>query len=254
MQNFINFANQLADAARPIVMQYFRSNLTIDSKADESPVTLADQEAEKIIRQLIETTFPDHGIYGEEFDPVRLNADYIWVIDPIDGTQAFATGKPLFGILIALMHKGQSVVGVLDMPALKERWVGAKGLPTTFNGQPVGTRPCEELNNAWIYATSPEMFRASHFGAFNTLKKSCRRAVYGAECLAYGLLSSGWVDVVCEDTLQPYDYAAMIPIVEGAGGVISDWQGKPLGIKSDGAVLATGDPGLHKKALDLLKM
>jgi len=254
MQTFINFANQLADAARPIVMQYFRSNLTIDSKADESPVTRADQEAEKMIRQLIETRFPDHGIYGEEFGPVRLDADYIWVIDPIDGTQAFATGKPLFGILIALLHKGQSIVGVLDMPALKERWVGAKGQPTTFNGQPARTRPCDDLKGAWIYATSPEMFRTSHFGAFNTLKKSCRRAVYGAECQAYGLLSSGWVDVVCEDTLQPYDYAAMIPIVEGAGGVISDWQGQPLGLKSDGAVLAAGDPGLHKIALDLLKM
>jgi len=254
MDELIEFSGRLADAARPVTLKYFRSGLVIDSKTDESPVTRADREAERIIRELIGETWPEHGIYGEEFDPVRLDAEYVWIIDPIDGTQAFATGKPLFGILIALVHKNKFILGVLDMPALNERWTGAKGRATTFNDKAVTTRPCPDLNTAWIYATSPEMFRPTHFPGFENLKSKCRRAIYGAECQAYGLLASGWTDIVCEDTLQPYDFAAMVPIIEGAGGIITDWQGKPLNMESGGDVIAAGDKTLHKAALDCLKM
>lgn len=242
----------MADAVRPVSMSYFRSGLGVDRKADDSPVTIADKEAETVLRQMIETAFPDHGIIGEEHGTINANADFVWVLDPIDGTQAFATGKPLFGTLIALLHEGLPLIGIIDMPALDERWVGARGRPTLFKDKPASTRPCADLRDAWLYATSPQMFVPERFDQFETLRKSCRRTIYGAECQAYGLMSSGWVDVVCEDTLQPYDYAALIPIVEGAGGVITDWQGNPLTTASEGHVIAVGDPTLHEKAMKAL--
>ena len=239
----------MADAVRPVSMAYFRSGLGIDNKSDDSPVTIADKEAETVMRQLIEATFPDHGIIGEEHGTWNPDAEFVWVLDPIDGTQAFATGKPLFGTLIALLHQGVPLIGLIDMPALNERWVGARGRTTLFKDKPASTRTCGDLKEAWLYATSPQMFIPERFDHFENLRKSCRRTVYGAECQAYGLLSSGWVDVVCEDTLQPYDYAALVPIIEGAGGVITDWQGNALTTASEGHVIATGDPHLHEKVM-----
>lgn len=242
----------MADAVRPVSMSYFRSGLGIDSKADDSPVTIADKEAETVLREMIEAAFPDHGIIGEEHGVKNTDAEFVWVLDPIDGTQAFATGKPLFGTLIALLYEGQPQIGIIDMPALDERWVGVRGETTLFKGKPASTRPCANLSDAWLYSTSPQMFISERFDNFENLRKSCRRAVYGAECQAYGLMSSGWVDVVCEDTLEPFDYAALIPIIEGAGGVITDWQGKKLTTQSEGHVIAVGDPTLHEKALKAL--
>ncbi len=249
---FIALAERLAEAAGAVVMTYFRGDLAIDSKPDQSPVTVADKEAETAMRRLIEDAYPDHGIIGEEFPDDRVDSDFVWVLDPIDGTQSFVTGKPLFGTLIALMENGRPVLGVMDMPALKERWIGAHGLPTTFNGEPVTARACEGIDKAWLYATSPQMFEAADFPAFERLRKASWRAVYGAECMAYGLLASGLVDIVCEGTMKLYDYAPMIPIIEGAGGVITDWQGKALGADSDGNVLAGGDKRIHAAALELL--
>ena len=242
----------MADAVRPVSMSYFRSGLGIDSKADDSPVTIADKEAETVLREMIEAAFPDHGIIGEEHGVKNTDAEFVWVLDPIDGTQAFATGKPLFGTLIALLYEGQPQIGIIDMPALDERWVGVRGKTTLFKGKPASTRPCANLSDAWLYSTSPQMFISERFDNFENLRVSCRRAVYGAECQAYGLMSSGWVDVVCEDTLEPFDYAALIPIIEGAGGVITDWQGKKLTTQSEGHVIAVGDPTLHEKALKAL--
>jgi len=204
------------------------------------------------MRQMIEAAFPTHGIIGEEHGIKDGDAEFVWVLDPIDGTQAFATGKPLFGTLIALLHEGTPLVGVIDMPALNERWLGIRGQQTQFKGQPVTTRPCANLSDAWLYATSPQMFVPERFQNFENLRTSCRRTVYGAECHAYGLLSSGWVDVVCEDTLQVYDFAAHIPVIEGAGGVITDWQGNRLTAQSEGHVVAVGDPKLHERVIEAL--
>ena len=248
----IVLAESLADAARAIVMTYFRSPLAVDAKPDRSPVTIADKEAEIAMRALIEDTFPDHGIVGEEIENRQEDAEFVWVLDPIDGTQSFVTGKPLFGTLIALLERGKPVLGVMDMPALGERWVGARGRPTTFNGDEVKVRACGGLDQAWLYATSPHMFEDADFPAFERLRKQARRAVYGAECMAYGMLASGWVDIVCEGTMKLYDYAPMVPIVEGAGGVITDWRGRALGPDGDGTVLAAGDPDLHAASLDVL--
>ena len=250
--SLVKLAVKLANAVQPIAMKYFRSDFVVHNKRDSSPVTIADKEAEAAMRALIQKTFPAHGIFGEEHGSHQSDAEYVWVLDPIDGTQAFVTGKPIFGTLIALLKEGAPVLGVMDMPALHERWVGALGRPTTFNGQPVTTRACADLSRAWLYATSPQMFPGADFDAFERLRLSCRRAVYGGECEAYGLLANGTVDLVCESTMQPYDYCALVPIVSGAGGVITDWQGRPLGMESDGRVLAAGDARMHAAAMRVL--
>ncbi len=249
---FVELALSLADAAGAVAMTYFRSPMAIEAKADKSPVTAADKEAETVMRALIEDAFPDHGIIGEEMADRNPEAEFVWALDPIDGTQSFVTGKPLFGTLIALMQGGRPVLGVIDMPALGERWIGAQGLATTFNGNEVKVRSCKDMGEAWLYATSPEMFEDKDFPAFERLKKATWRTIYGAECQAYGLLASGWVDIVCEGTMELYDCVTMVPIVEGAGGVITDWRGQALGPGGDGTVLAAGDAQIHAQALELL--
>ncbi len=248
----IELAGRLADAAAAVVMRHFRRPMAVASKPDASPLTAADRDAEAAMRALIEKAFPGHGIVGEEIEPRNPDADRVWVLDPIDGTQSFVTGKPLFGTLIALLDRGRPVLGLMDMPALKERWLGVAGRPTTFNGKPVRVRACENLEDAWLYATSPHMFGDRDFPAFERLRKRTRRVVYGAECMSYGLLAMGLVDLVCEGTMKLYDYAPMTPIVAGAGGVITDWRGGALGAAGDGTVLAAGDARLHARAVRLL--
>lgn len=250
---FINLAHQLADAVAPISMKYFRTDLNIISKSDDSPVTIADREAERVMRELIEAAFPEHGIYGEELGQVRIDAEYVWVLDPIDGTRSFVTGKPLFGTLIGLMRDGKPYLGVMDMPALKERWLGAPGRQTTWNGESVHVRSCPSIDQAWMYVTSPEMFTDKNFPRFETLRDAVKSTAYGADCYGYGLLAMGLVDLVCEDTLQPYDYAALVPIVQGAGGVMTDWNGTELGLQSEGHVLVAGDGETHRKGLEILQ-
>jgi len=254
---FVDLAERMADAVRPIATRYFRSGLAIDTKADTSPVTAADRECESTMRNMIEAAHPDHGIYGEEHGKVRLDAEYVWVLDPIDGTKSFVTGRPTFGTLIALLRCGQPVVGVIEMSALGERWVGAEGRSTVFyngpgEGKPARARACADLAGAWLYCTTPEMFVGADEDAFKRLRLQSRAAVYGADCYAYGLIAGGTVDLVCEASMQPYDYCAIVPVVTGAGGVASDWQGRPLGLESDGRVLASGDPTLHAAALAAL--
>ena len=249
---FAALAERLADAARPISLAYFRAGVAYDVKADTSPVTVADREAETVMRRLIGEAYPDHGILGEEHGAEHLGATYVWVLDPIDGTKSFVTGKPLFGTLIALLRDGRPIVGVIDMPALGERWLGVEGRPTIFGGRQVRVRSCDGLDHAWLYATSPQMFGSSDAIAFERLRSACYAAVWGADLYAYGLLASGRVDLVCEASLKPYDYCAVVPVIEGAGGIITDWQGAPLGLASDGRVLAAGDARLHAVARGVL--
>jgi inositol-phosphate phosphatase/L-galactose 1-phosphate phosphatase/histidinol-phosphatase len=248
VEAFAALALRMADAARPITLGHFRRGVGWDVKADTSPVTVADRESEAAMRRLIAETFPDHGILGEEHGAERLDARYVWVLDPIDGTKSFVTGKPLFGALIALLRDGRPILGVIDMPALDERFLGIEGRPSTWNGAPIGVRPCADPTSAWLYATSPQMFTGPDFDAFERLRTRCYAAVWGADLYAYGLLSRGRVDLVCEASLQPYDYCAVVPVIEGAGGVITDWQGGPLGLESGGRVIAAGDPRMHAAA------
>lgn len=250
--SFIDLAGKLAATSGAIVRRYFRTPVAVDSKADQSPVTVADREAESAMRALIEAECPDHGIIGEEFGVLRPTADYVWLLDPIDGTKSFITGKPLFGTLIGLAYRGAPIIGVIDQPVLGERWLGVRGRATTFNGTPARVRPCAGLGEAMLYATSPHMFEGADADAFARLSQRVRHPLYGADCYAYGLLASGHTDLVVEASLEVYDYAAPAAIVEGAGGVMTDWRGAPLRLGSDGRVIAAGDAKVHAEALELL--
>lgn len=252
LQKELALATTLADTTGPIVMAHFRQPLDIVAKDDATPVTVADRGAEEKMRELISDQFPDHGIVGEEFAPVNPDAEFVWVLDPIDGTKSFVTGKPLFGTLIALLHGGKPVIGIIDMPAINERWVGCSGRQTTFNGNDVKVRACPDIQGAWLYATSPHMFEGEDFPAFENVRKNSRCVLYGADCYAYGLLANGSCDLVVEAQMGVYDYCALVPVVQGAGGVMSDWQGEPLGLKSDGRVLAAGDVKTAEATMKLL--
>jgi len=205
---FVALAERMADAAGQVVMRHFRRPMTVDAKPDESPVTAADRDAEAAMRALVEDAFPDHGIVGEEMEARNEGARLTWVLDPIDGTQSFVTGKPLMGTLIALLDGGRPVLGIMDMPALGERWTGVSGRVTTFNGAAVATRACPRVKDAWLYATSPHMFGDGNFPRFERLRRSAHRTVYGAECMAYGMLAAGWVDLVCEGTMELFTFPA----------------------------------------------
>ena len=248
----VALAQRLADAARPISARYFRTGLTVDDKTDASPVTVADREAETAMRALLSEHVPDHGVFGEEHGAVRIDADYVWVLDPIDGTRAFITGLPIFGTLVALLHRGKPVLGIIDQPILKERWLGVDGERSTFNGKPIQVRPCKNLDSAYMYSTAPSMFSSAVERNHETLTQRVKLFRWGGDCYAYGLLASGHVDLVVENSLKLYDFAALAPVVKGAGGLITDWKGRELEMNSDGSVLAAGDVAIHRAALAIL--
>ena len=246
-------AVELADIAGAAIRPYFRTVLMVDDKADLSPVTAADRAAELAMRRLIAQRYPEHGIIGEEFGREREDAEFVWVLDPIDGTKSFISGVPLFGTLIALARRGRPVLGIIDQPISRERWIGAEGRETTHNGRPARCRPCAGIGAATVFATTPDMFKGADVDRFARVAGAAKLVRYGADCYAYGLVALGFVDVVIEASLKPYDFSAMLPIVEGAGGVATDWQGAPLGLASDGRVLIAGDKRTHGDALALLR-
>jgi histidinol phosphatase-like enzyme (inositol monophosphatase family) len=250
---YLSLAAELADAAGAAIRPYFRTHLTVDDKADLSPVTAADRAAETAMRRLIAARFPEHGIIGEEYGPEREDAEFVWVLDPIDGTKSFISGVPLFGTLVALAQRGRPILGIIDQPISRERWVGAEGRETTHNGQPARCRPCAGIGMATIFATTPAMFEGADADAFARVAGAAKLVRFGADCYAYGLVALGFVDVVIEASLKPYDFSAMLPIVEGAGGIATDWRGAPLGLSSDGRVLIAGDKRTHGEALALLR-
>ena len=239
----IALAQRLADAAGDAIRPWFRSGVASERKDDASPVTQADRAAEEAMRRILEAERPDDTIIGEEFGTKPGTSGRSWVLDPIDGTAGFLAGRPIFGTLIALVVEGWPVLGVLDQPILRERWVGATGQPTLFNGQSVRTRPCRELAEATIATTGPHYFSQHEGDHFMGLaaKTDYRRMVMGGDCYNYAMLASGHLDVICEANLNLHDWAALVPIVEGAGGTMADWQGEPLHTGSDGRVIALGD-------------
>ncbi|MCW9036134.1 MAG: histidinol-phosphatase [Rhodospirillales bacterium] len=253
-KEFVDLALRLAEVARPIAQKYFRSNVAIDDKDDASPVTIADREIEAAMRKLIEAIFPDHGIFGEEYGKTNENAEFVWVLDPIDGTKSFITGKPLFGTLISLTENRKPILGIIDQAINDELWLGAKGLPTMFNGKPATTRSCKALGDAYMYSTSPDLFDREDgtYADFENLRQKTKHTLYGGDCYAYGLVASGHADIVCETGLNAYDFCALIPVVEGAGGSFTDWDGRPLTVDSAGDALALGDASLLGDALAAL--
>lgn len=228
--------------------------LAADSKADASPVTVADRTAEQAMRAVLSQRFPEHGILGEEFGLDRPGSRMRWVLDPIDGTRAFITGRPTFGTLVALLDGDTPVLGVIDQPITGERWVGVAGERTRFHGGhgQAGCRPCPALDGAELSCTAPEIFTPEQEGRWRKLARATRHTSWGGDCYAYGLLALGAVDVIAEPDLKVWDWAALVPVIEGAGGRVTDWAGQPLRPGGDGSVLAVGDPALLQQAVPLL--
>lgn len=249
----IDIAVQLANASSAVTRRYFRAPIDIETKSDLTPVTIADREAEQVMRVLLEKARPSDGIIGEEFGAVRPEAPWQWVLDPIDGTKSFIAGRAIFGTLIALLKDGVPVLGIIDQPIVGDRWLGVSGRPTLFNGAPVRTRECTTLASALLATTSPEMFSGPEATAFESFRSGAAATLYGGDCINYGLLASGYIDLVIEANLKVYDYAALVPVIEGAGGVMVDWSGTPLTGTSDGRVIACGDPRLLKAILEPVK-
>lgn len=249
----IAFAAHLADIAGEVVRPYFRQPLDVEAKADASPVTLADRNAEAAMRRVIEQRYPEHGIYGEEYGVVRPDAEWVWILDPIDGTKSFVTGLPIFGTLVALTFRGMPALGIIDQPIMRDRWIGAKGHRTTFNGAPAPAGQRQKLAEAAIVTTYLDGFNDSEAAAFTRLRKACRINRLSGDCIAYALIAGGFVDLVVDGTIQPYDYAALIPVIEGAGGSITDWEGRVLDTRSPARVLASANAGLHAQALEYLR-
>jgi inositol-phosphate phosphatase / L-galactose 1-phosphate phosphatase / histidinol-phosphatase len=248
----IALAHRLADAAGEAIRPFFRARFDLEHKQDASPVTEADRAAEAAMRAILESERPHDGIFGEEYGVTREDAARVWVLDPIDGTRAFVTGRPIFGTLIALLDAGKPVVGMIDQPILRERWTGAEGERTRFNEGYAGTRHCAHLADARFGSTAPAAFGADEEVAYARVTKDARDAIWGGDCYNYGLVALGQLDGVVEANLKLYDFAALVPVVEGAGGVMRDWQGQTLGQGSDGRVVALGDRRLLEPVLERL--
>jgi histidinol phosphatase-like enzyme (inositol monophosphatase family) len=244
LEDDIALIQHLADAAGAVIRPHFRSRIAVETKSDASPVTAADKAAETAIRALLAEHRPNDGVIGEEHASTNAGARRLWVIDPIDGTRAFISGRPLFGTLIALLIDGTPVLGIIDQCIIKDRWLGVRGQPTRFNGQPITTRVCPSLSAARIGTTSPQAFTAPDLAAFTQVQTAAADVLYGGDCHNYGLVASGHLDGVVEASLKLHDWAALVPVIEGAGGRVTDWSGQPLTAASKGQVLAVGDPRL----------
>ena len=246
------FFEELVEVVRPIALAHFRTPLSIEQKGDLSPVTIVDQQIEAVLRDMISARFPEHGIVGEETAD-RAGTGYVWYIDPIDGTKSFISGMPLFGTLVALVEaeSGRPVAGMIDMPALGETWCGMTD-ETRFNGTLARVSQCTTLETAQIYTSSPDIFAPKDWAGYDRLSRQARYRRFGGDCYLYGLLASGHCDLVVETSLYPFDYMALVPVVEGAGGVIRDWNGRELTPASDGRVIAAASMSLLEQSLSIL--
>ena len=256
MAAWLAAAEAAADAAGAAIRPLFRSVLPAEIKPDRSPVTAADRAAEQAMRAVLRQHCPGHAIVGEELgEEPGSDGRLRWALDPIDGTRAFITGRPLFTTLIGLLDGGVPILGVIDQPVTGERWIAAPGRPTTFRsrfGGRAGCRTCPALGQAELSCTSPLMFAPAELPPWQRLAAAAGRVSFGGDAYAYGLLALGQIDLIAEADLKLWDWAALVPVVEGAGGRMTDWAGRALQEGGDGRALAVGDAALLAPALALL--
>ena len=259
--DFVAFVEKLADVASTTLLPFFRTSISAEDKSHGGfydPVTEADRTAEATMRRLIRETFPSHGLIGEEFGNQRAEAEYVWVLDPIDGTKSFISGIPTWGTLIGLLHNGRPIYGMMVQPFTRERFSGDRrsarwrgpGLDHALTERRLYTRVCQTLAVATLMTTSPLLYTPEKLAAFRRVEAAARLSRYGCDCYAFAMLAAGHVDCVIESGVQPYDIAPLVPIIEGAGGVVTTWSGGDAAQAGD--VVATGDPGLHEAVLKLL--
>ena len=252
LQEYLEFANKLADAASVTSMQYFRTSLDIENKSDESPVTIADRNTELKIRSMIEKEYPNHGILGEEYNSINPDAEFIWVIDPIDGTRSFIAGHRDFGNLISLTQNKKPIIGIINCPAHNERWIGVKNQNTIINQNTAKTSSVKKIEDAYLF-TSGLYFDEPHIrSAVDKITSKVRYFRYGGDCYMYGMLASGLIDIVIEDTLKVHDYMALVNVIEGAGGKITDKFGNEITTDSQGSVVASANEKLHSELISLI--
>ena len=250
--DFKSFANHLADEAAIITRQYFGQKLDIITKGDDSPVTIADRTIEMRLREIVEHERPDDGILGEEFGPKETKSGYTWVFDPIDGTKSFTIGRPTFGNLIGLCDSETPILGIINHPILNQRWVGMTGEQTTMNGATVSVRPCPTLKDAIFGTGSATQISHDDPARFSRIEAATRYTVFQGDCYFYGLMANGMMDAIVEDHLGIYDFVALVPVIEGAGGIITDWKGNPKTLHGDARVIATGAQNIHDNLLEII--
>jgi myo-inositol-1(or 4)-monophosphatase len=255
--DFAAFVDQLAAVSGETILPFFRTSLGIEDKGMAGrfdPVTAADRAAEQAMRTLIRQTFPEHGVIGEEFGPERADAEYVWVLDPIDGTKSFIAGMPVWGTLIALTRLGEPIFGLMHQPFTRESFSG-DGLAAEYRGpsgkRSLHTRPCSSLSDAVLFTTSPLLMKEADRASFQRVEAAVKLSRYGGDCYAYCMLAAGHIDLVIETELKPYDIIPLIPILAGAGAIVTSWDGGPAAL--GGRVIAASDARVHAAALELLK-
>ena len=252
LQEYLNFANKLADEANTISMEYFRTSLEIENKSDETPVTIADKNTELKLRSMIEKQYPNHGILGEEFESINPEAEFIWVIDPIDGTKSYLAGHKDFGNLISLTQNKKPIIGIINCPAHEERWVGAKNQNSTLNKQPTRTSSVTKIEDAYFFSSGLYFDEPHLRNAVDKIKHKVKYYRYGGDCYMYGMVASGLIDFVIEDTLGVHDYMALVNVIEGSGGKVTDKFGNEITTDSRGSCIASANEKLHSELISLI--
>lgn len=250
--SLVDTVRAIVEEVRPTTLSHFRADLSIEHKEDESPVTIADKATERGLREALTRHFPDHGLFGEEYGQENTDREYVWVIDPIDGTKSYITGVPLFGTLLALLQDKQPIFGAIQMPGLGEFFAGAKQAGSFFNGTPIQVRTGGAVKDAFIGCNEMRSVVRDHPDLLGRLSDRVGYVRATTDCYPYAQLAAGWMDGVVDYALQPYDYLPVVGVVEGAGGIITDWQGNPLTLESDGRVVAAATAELHDALLSEL--
>jgi len=251
-QELVDFSHKIADAVGEVHRKYFRQPVSTEYKEDSSPVTQVDKESEALMRDMVMQQYPDHGILGEEYPAHQPDAEFVWVIDPVDGTKYFMTGHPTFALLLGLAYEGEFILGVIDQAISRERWVGADNYGSFLNGKPITTRKCPMLSKAILARAGFEWHTEGRDHYIDKIWKATHWSQWGVAPYDYGLLAAGHLDVVITAGPLIHDFAALGPIINNAGGLITDWYGNKLNMNSPNHIIAVGNPELMPEIIQLL--